>query len=141
MADRREEGWMPSTGRNRRQSSFPFHWGLLYRKTTNTKAKSSSGPFPAIYFLKCRHRTNWCCREKTRSKQSSLIIIKGFRSCESLRQGNAIFSWPLSQCLIGANSLKESHLLSKQNVSLAHVKFAILACTISHALYIMRPCS
>lgn len=79
----RRDGCHPQDG-NRRQSSFPFHWGPLYRKTTNTKAKSSSGSFPAIYFLTCRHGTNWCRREKTRSKQSSLITMEGFRSFQSL---------------------------------------------------------
>lgn len=86
----RRDGCYPQD-RNRRQSSFPFHWRELYRKLTNTKAKTSSGPFPAICLLTYRNGTSWCRQEKTRSKQSSLISVQTFRSFEFLRWQNHLF--------------------------------------------------
>ncbi len=81
---------MPSTGREQ-ETSFPLHWGPLYRKTTLTKAKFSSGPFPAIYFLTCRHGTNWCLWEKNRSEESFLITMESSGTFESLRWWSHLF--------------------------------------------------
>lgn len=124
---------MPSTVQEQ-ETSFPLHWGPLYRKTTLTKAKSSSGPFPAIYFLTCRHGTHWCRREKTRSKEGPLITMEGFRSFESLIWQSHLFLVFEPMLDWSKQLIKGSRLLSKQNVSLARATFASLARSISYAL-------
>lgn len=117
----RRDGCYPQDA-SRRHSSFPFHWREVYRKTTNTKAKTSSGPFPAIYFLTYCNGTNWCRQEKTMSKQSSLISMQGFGSIESLRWQNHLF-------LVFEPMLDWSKKLKGLWVAdcLAHATFATLA--------------